>query len=466
MNKGKPLLPWKVCQKALNFLRRHGDFAELYLEDSRGTGISLSDKKIEDVSSGVSAGFGIRLVKGEETRFVTADEISEAAILEAARQLLGQAAGRRQKGRKGQFSSRPMLRPKRFGALDIPVRRLLEADKLARGLSPQISQVSASFSEKRKWIQIANTEGRKALGERIYGAFMLSSIASKDSRLQTGREVIGGTSQNPRSYLQAGLVEDVAKMATNRALNLLNVAKLAPTGEMPVVLSFSAGGTMIHEAIGHSLEADAVQKGISPVYKGKLGQVVAHENVTVVDDPTLPEKRGSYEFDDEGTPSRRTVLIEKGILKGYLYDILTAKKDEAKPSGHGRRESYHAKPIPRMANTCVLPGKEDPQAIIRSVSKGLFVTRMGGGQVNCATGDFVFEVDEAFELVDGKIGQMVRGASLIGNGPEVLKSMSRIGSDLGFGIGTCGKDGQGVPVADAQPTLLIPKLTIGGTASQ
>lgn len=458
----KPLLPWAACQRVLNLLRKHGDFAELYLEDSRGTAVSLSDKKIEDVSSGVSAGFGIRLVKGEETRFAASDEVSEAAILEAAQRLLGKAP---KKGSRPSASS-----PRRLASatlninLDVPARRLLAADKLARGISSQITQVSASFSEKRKWIQIANTEGRKALGERIYGAFMLSAIASKNGRLQTGREVIGGTSQNPRSYLQAGLVEDVAKIATNRALNLLNVAKLAPTGEMPIVLSFSAGGTMIHEAIGHSLEADSVQKGISPVYKGKLGQVVAHESVTVVDDPTLPEKRGSYEFDDEGTPSRRTVLIEKGVLKGYLYDILTAQKDKAMPSGHGRRESYHARPIPRMANTCVLPGNEDPQAIIRSVPKGLFVTRMGGGQVNCATGDFVFEVDEAFELTDGKIGRMVRGASLIGNGPEVLKSMSRIGSDLGFGIGTCGKDGQGVPVADAQPTLLIPKLTIGGTS--
>jgi TldD protein len=254
--------------------------------------------------------------------------------------------------------------------------------------------------------------------------------------------------------------EEVAEVAAKRSLLMLS-AKKAPMGRMPVVLSSEAGGTMIHEAIGHGLEADLAQQGLS-VYSKKLGEEVASPLITVVDDPTLPQKRGSYAFDDEGVPSRRTVLVEKGILKSYLYDRLTALEEGVESSGNGRRESYQQKPIPRMSNTMILPGEMSPKEIIHSVEKGLFVKKMGGGQVNTVNGDFVFEVSEGYLIEKGNVGEPVRGAMLIGNGPQVLKDIDMVGSDLGFGIGTCGKDGQGVPVADAQPTLRIPELVVGG----
>ncbi len=220
---------------------------------------------------------------------------------------------------------------------------------------------------------------------------------------------------------------------------------------------------MVHEAIGHGLEADLAQSGMS-VYTGKLGQQVASPLVTVVDDATIPHARGSFPFDDEGTPGERTVLVENGILKGYLYDRLSAMKDGCASTGNGRRESYQTKPIVRMSNTLIAPGETDPASIIREVEQGLLVRKMGGGQVNTVTGDFVFEVSEGYFIEKGAVGEPVRGATLTGNGPEVLKKIVRVGSDLGFGIGTCGKEGQGVPVADAQPTLLIEAITVGGAA--
>lgn len=232
---------------------------------------------------------------------------------------------------------------------------------------------------------------------------------------------------------------------------------------MPVVMAGEAGGTMVHEACGHGLEADLEQRGLS-VYTGKKGQQVASELVTVVDDATLPNRYGSYRFDDEGVPSRKVTLIENGILTDYLYDHLTATKENRESNGHGRRESYQHKPLPRMGNTYIAPGKEDPEKIIKDYKTGLLVKKMGGGQVNTTTGDFVFDVAEGYLIKDGEVGPMVRGATLTGNGPEVLRMVERVGSDLGFTIGTCGKDGQGAPVSDAQPTMAIKELIVGGTA--
>jgi len=218
---------------------------------------------------------------------------------------------------------------------------------------------------------------------------------------------------------------------------------------------------MVHEAIGHGLEADLAQAGMS-VYSGKLGTEVASSLVTVVDDATIPHARGSYPFDDEGIPAGRTVLVENGILKRYMYDRLSAMKDGCESTGNGRRESYRAKPIVRMTNTLIVPGESSPESIIREVGRGLFVRKMGGGQVNTVTGDFVFEVSEGYLIENGVVGESLRGATLTGNGPEVLKKVTKIGNDLGFGIGTCGKEGQGAPVSDAQPTLLISEITVGG----
>lgn len=230
---------------------------------------------------------------------------------------------------------------------------------------------------------------------------------------------------------------------------------------MPVVLSEAAGGTMIHEAIGHGLEADLVQMGFS-VYAGRRGEMVASPLVSVVDDATLQQRRGSYTFDDEGVPGQRTLLVDRGLLKGYLYDRLAAMKDNTVSTGNGRRESYRSRPLPRMSNTFILPGSTDPRAIVRSTERGLLVKKMGGGQVNTLNGDFVFQVSEGYLIEGGAVGEAVRGATLAGNGPAVLKSIDMVGNDLGFGLGTCGKEGQGVPVADAQPTLRIPEMLVGG----
>jgi len=295
-------------------------------------------------------------------------------------------------------------------------------------------------------------------GERAGIVFSVQVVSGRDDLIQTGYEPVGGTMGFELFDLHPP--EKVAEVAAKRSLLMLS-ARQAPMGRMPVVLSSEAGGTMIHEAIGHGLEADLAQQGLS-VYSKKIGEKVASPLITVVDDPTLPQRRGSYAFDDEGVVSQRTILVEEGILKGYLYDRLTALKDRVRSTGNGRRESYQQKPIPRMSNTMILPGKMSPDEIIHSVEKGLFVKKMGGGQVNTVNGDFVFEVNEGYLIEKGSIGEPVRGAILIGNGPRVLKEIDLVGNDLGFGIGTCGKDGQGVPVGDAQPTLRIPEIVVGG----
>ena len=277
--------------------------------------------------------------------------------------------------------------------------------------------------------------------------------------LQTGSEVIGAikgyellTDSDPMA---------AARTAARRALAKLSAPK-AKAGEMPIVISSSAGGTFIHEAIGHSLEADHVQEGSSPAYKGRLGQAVAPENITVIDDPTLPFYRGSFAFDDEGLEARPTAVVKDGVLVDYLYDRVTAMKEGKASNAHGRRESFHCRPIPRMSNLYIAPGQDDPRAIVKSLDRGLLVTRMGGGQVNTATGEFVFEVDEGFWVEEGVVRHMVRDANLLGVGPVILKSIDQVGWDIGWGIGTCGKDGQGVPVGDGQPTIRIPKILIGG----
>jgi TldD protein len=230
---------------------------------------------------------------------------------------------------------------------------------------------------------------------------------------------------------------------------------------MPVVLSSEAGGTMIHEAVGHGLEADLASKKLS-VYSGRLGEKVASELITVLDDSTIPNKRGSFIFDDEGTPSQKTLLVDKGVLVNYMYDNLSAMREGKESTGNGRRESYRQKPIPRMTNTLIAPGKSDPEEIVSSVDKGLLVKKMGGGQVNTVNGQFVFEVSEGYLIEGGEVKKPVRGAILTGSGPQVLMEIDMVGSDLGYAIGTCGKDGQGVPVSDAQPTLRIPNITVGG----
>jgi TldD protein len=330
-------------------------------------------------------------------------------------------------------------------------------------VGPGIRQVSIQYGETSKHIRIWTSLGGQTEEKRTTLTLAISVVAEKDGQLQTGYESVSGTCGF--ELFDRHDVIALARKVSRRAIARLS-APPAPVGEMPVIIAAEAGGTLIHEAIGHPLEADAVQKGISPTYKGAIGKVVGNEKVSVLEDPTMVGQRGFYAFDDEGVPAQRTVLVDHGVLKTYLYDRQTARKDRVSSNGHGRRESFRHRPIPRMANTFVASGSDDPQEILRSVSNGLLVTKMGGGQVEPATGDFVFEVEEGFLIKDGTVGPLIRSAILLGNGPDVLKTIDLVGSDIGWSIGTCGKDGQGAPVSDGLPTLRIPKgVVVGGIAS-
>jgi len=307
-------------------------------------------------------------------------------------------------------------------------------------------------------VQIATSEKSIVEDECVQTLFILRVIASESDVIQTGYEARGG---NVGFELFDGVsIEELAKNAAQRSLLML-CARRAPSGGMPVVISSEAGGTMIHEAIGHCLEADLAKYGMS-VYANKLGKQVASPRVTVIDDATLPYRRGSYRFDDEGVPSQRTVLVDRGTLRGYLYDRLSAAQHNVLPTGNGRRESYRHRPIPRMSNTFIAPGISSEADIIKCTPKGLLVKRMGGGQVNTVTEDFVFDVQEGYTIEDGRVGEPVREATLAGNGSNVLKSIDMIASDLGFSVGTCGKDSQGVPISDAMPTVRVQEILLGG----
>jgi TldD protein len=342
----------------------------------------------------------------------------------------------------------------------MPVRitMLREADDTARKFSDAIRQVNIVYRDSEQRVRIISSEGFVAEDERIYTTAMVQTVAARAGVIQAGYESEGGLAGI--ELFEKKSFSEIAFKAAERAVRMLD-ARRAPGGRMPVVISSAAGGTMIHEAIGHGLEADLAQKGLS-VYSGKIGQRVASPMITVIDDATLPGRRGSFAFDDEGVISGRNVLVRDGILAGYLYDKASAMIDGVASTGNGRRESYANKPIPRMTNTFIAPGQADPEKIVGSVPNGLLVSKMGGGQVNTVTGDFVFDVQEGYLIENGQVGDMVRGATLVGSGPEVLNSIDLVGSDLGFSVGTCGKDGQGVPVSDALPTLRIKEIVVGG----
>ncbi len=343
--------------------------------------------------------------------------------------------------------------------LERKVALLRALDRTVRAEFPCVRQVTATYGDRVKRTRVLNTDGTDARQHLVATVLSVSVVVEEKGRLQTGFEVVGG--QRGYELVQGDAPFDAARRAAARALAKLRAPK-AKAGEMPVVLSSSAGGTFIHEAIGHSLEADHVQEGSSPAYRGAVGKKIAPNNITVVDDPTLPFQRGSYFFDDEGVAAAPTTLVQNGVLTGYLYDRTTALREGKTSNGHGRRERFSDRPFPRMSNLYIAPGPDDPAEIVKSLERGLFVTRMGGGQVNTATGEFVFEVDEGFLVEGGKIKHLVRDANLLGIGPDVLRSIDRVGWDVGWGIGTCGKEGQSVPVSDGQPTVRLAKVVVGG----
>jgi len=453
-------------------LREGGGVADLYFEQTRSTIIVFEEDRIEKVISGLDTGMGLRVLFGGRTIYSFTNQITEEVLFDLARKISrvikedGEERVIRLIHHPQASFPKPLVRKSSFQIKRNPkeisigekISMVKRANDLVRRLDPHVRQVKVLYRDVSQILSIADSEGMLTEGERIGTVFSVQVVSAKGDVIQVGYEPVGGTMGFDLFDLHPP--EQVAEVATKRSLLMLSARK-APMGRMPVVLSSEAGGTMIHEAIGHGLEADLAQEGLS-VYSGRIGESVASSLITVVDDPTLPTKRGSYAFDDEGMPSQKTLLVEEGVLKGYLYDRLTALKDGVQSTGNGRRESYQHKPIPRMSNTMILPGKMKPEEIVHSVEKGLLVRKMGGGQVNTVNGDFVFEVSEGYLIEKGSVAEPVRGAILTGNGPQILKEIDMIGDDLGFGIGTCGKDGQGVPVADAQPTLRIPDLVVGG----
>ncbi|MCZ6779147.1 MAG: TldD/PmbA family protein [Acidobacteria bacterium] len=449
-------------------LSRGGDFAEIYLQCTQSTRVSYDDGRLDEATTGEDAGVALRLVRGDLTNFSNFNRLDPAAILEEAEALARAAGGRKRRVSLPRLVTVRTTDPcpvkihPRQVSLERKVEMVRRCDTAARGLDKRVVQATCHYRDTEIKVRVATSEGRFASDTRISTGLVCMAVARQDGQTRTGYH----PAAEARGFelLRRQTPEKIGREAARIAVLQLE-AEPAPAGSFTVVLSSSAGGTMVHEACGHGLEGDFILKELS-VYARKEGQKVASDLITVVDDGSIPNMRGSSRIDDEGTPSTRALLIENVILRGYLHSWKTARDLGHEPTGHGRRESYRHLPIPRMRNTLILPGKSDPEEILRSVEEGIFVAQMGGGEVDIATGNFVFSCTEAYRIRGGRKAEPIRDATLIGNGIEVLCSIDRVGRDLGYGVGTCGKDGQGVPVADAQPTLRIPRITIGGTVAQ
>ncbi len=472
-----PFTPDQLRDVLAALLSRGGNYGEVFVERRKAHALSMDDGRMEDVLSSETFGASLRLMEGETTRFADLIAPSFEELLEAARTLAAPGKGLPAELPGMVHESFPTPSPVAVDPATVPladkVALVRRAEALARAhaesLRPgALKQVSVGYgdSTQRVWIAAAEAEGngwtaRATEDHRTQGVLRLNVTAGDGTQLQTGYQALGET-RGFELFTDEAVARTV-KEAVRLAVQALD-ARPAPAGTFPVVLSSSAGGTMIHEACGHGLEADLALAGMS-AFAGKLGEKVAADGVTIIDDGTLPHKRGSQAIDDEGNPVSRVVLIENGILKGYLQSRKTARKMDTEPTGNGRRESYRHLPIPRMRNTFLAAGSESPEAILKDLDRGLLVTHMGGGQVDTVTGNFVFQVTEGYWVEKGEPQYPVKNATLSGCGPEVLRQLTRIGSDLHhFDIGTCGKDGQGVPVSDALPTILCPALVVGGTA--
>ncbi len=449
--------------KILAILQKDADLADIFWEETEGTNIICENKRLEKVICGQDKGIGLRILKNGKTSYGFTNDLSFKGLVELAQYLSQEKEGITVGDIKRNVAAWPQVK---YSPLTVPLSQKVDfvqrADRVAWSKSPFIKQVKVIYREKIRRFKVLSSLNGLSEETQIRVVFLVQVVGEKNGILQTGYEPWGAS--KGLEIFEEKSPEEIAEIATDRALKMLKAAP-APSGTMPVVLSSEAGGTMIHEAIGHGLEADLAHEGLS-VYANKIEEQVASPLITVVDDPTLKGHYGHYIYDDEGTPAQRVVLIENGILKTYLYNNEYALKAGVFSNGHGRRQSYRHKPIPRMGNTFIAPGKDSPEEIIKSVEKGLLVRKMGGGQVNTINGDFVFEATEAYLLEKGQIGEPVRGATLVGNGPKILQSIAMVGNDLQFGFGTCGKDAQHAPVSDGQPTLLIPEIIVGGTSIQ
>jgi TldD protein len=445
------------------------DEADLYFQYTRSEGWSLEEGIVKTGSFNIDQGVGVRAVSGEKTAFAYSDDISEASLLDAARTVRSISsvaqAGRMKVATKKIASARSLyqgLDP--ISTLDSTAKvKLLErVEKLARAKDPRVAQVMAGLASEYDVVMVARADGTLAADVRPLVRLSVTVIAEQKGRREIGSA--GGGGRFGLAYFDDAILEQYVDEAVKAALTNLD-ARPAPAGEMTVVLGPGWPGILLHEAIGHGLEGDFNRKG-SSAFSGRIGQRVAAKGVTVLDDGTLKDRRGSLNVDDEGNTSQRNVLIEDGILKGYIQDAMNARLMGVKPTGNGRRESYASIPMPRMTNTYMLAGDKSPEEIVASIKKGLYATNFGGGQVDITSGKFVFSASEAYWVENGKILYPVKGATIVGSGPECLKRVSMIGNDmkLDSGVGTCGKEGQSVPVGVGQPTLRIDGLTVGGTA--
>ncbi len=449
-------------------LRNGGEFAEVFAEDRSTSSALLDDGRVEELSSGRERGAGIRVVSGETTGFAHTADLSEPGLLRAAEAASAVARG----GGGGTTTvavgplreSGPLDRGERgeptSGSKAQALELLVRADEAARSTGDAVSQVQAGCGSSRREVLVANSEGLLARDEQARTRFSVSCVAVGDTGLQTGFETAARTLGF--ELFDEVSVEDLAEMAARRALAKLS-ARPAPSGELPVVLAGGSGGILFHEACGHGLEADHIVKDAS-VYTGMVGKQVASPLVTLIDDGTVGSEWGTFAVDDEGRPAQRNVLIDQGVLTDYLWDYLRARKEGRVSSGNGRRQTYQHLPMVRMTNTFLLPGEEDADEIVAQTPRGVYVARLGGGQVNTTTGDFVFGTTEAYLIEGGRITEPLRDANLIGNGPEILKRIDAVGTDFSMTPGTCGKDGQSVPVGCGQATMRLTGVTIGGTA--
>ena len=461
--------------RALQAIATHRiDDADLYFQYTRSEGWSLEEGIVKSGSFGIDQGVGVRAVAGEKTAFAYSDDISEAALMDAAQTVRTIAAAGQSRRVKVNTPSKVAGSRLLYASMDPiasldstqKVALLERVEKMARAKDPRIKQVMASLSGEYDVVLVARADGTRAADVRPLVRMNVTVIAEQTIKGAVRRETgsSGGGGRFGYSYFDDALLERYVGEAVNAALTNLS-SRPAKAGEMSVVLGSGWPGVLLHEAIGHGLEGDFNRKG-SSAFSGLIGQRVAARGVTVLDDGTLPDRRGSLNVDDEGHASQRNVLIEDGILKGYIQDAMNARLMGVKPTGNGRRESYAAVPMPRMTNTYMLSGDKTKEEIIAGLKRGLYASNFGGGQVDITSGKFVFSASEAFWVENGKIQYPVKGATIIGNGPDALTRVSMIGNDmkLDSGVGTCGKEGQSVPVGVGQPTLRLEGLTVGGTA--
>ena len=441
-----------------------GRLAEVFAEERRSTSLRLDDRRVEELSTGTDRGAGVRVVAGNTTAYAHSNRLDREALLDAARAAAA-AAARGDPVSVLDFT-RPepeVVHPPEQIAEGIPretkVAWVQEADDAARSYAAEVRQVGVAYGDSVQRLLVAASDGRWVEEERHRLRLIVSVVAARDGVRQTGFEgpaVLGGV-----ELLRTHPPAEIARRAATQAVTMLDGVP-APAGEMAVVVGPAGGGVLFHEACGHGLEADTMGKGAS-IYRGRRGERLGSRLVNGVDDATVPGGWGSFSFDDEGSPAQRTELFREGELVGFLYDRFWSDRDGERSTGNGRRQSYAHLPIPRMTNTSILPGEAEPDNIVADTPRGLYAKLLGGGQVNPATGDFVFGVTEAYLIEDGRITSPVRGANLVGNGIDILQAVDAVASDFDSRPGTCGKDGQGVPVSTGSPTLRIARMTVGGT---